>query len=370
MPGTDAHLLVYNEGGLDRHYALPKYGDAHHVAFDGTDYLVTSTSTNSIVRLSPNGEIREWRADGKGDAWHLNGVFVRDGSVYACAFGRFSEDLGWKPHARNGTGVVFDIRTGEDVLRGLRCPHHPVWINGSWLVCNSAEHELLDMDEKGGVRRRLRLGGWTRGIAVYGDLVFAGISAPRHDANNLNTSASFAIVSLSSWELLDQVPVPSVEIGDLEVVPASLVDAVRRAGPCVDKLNLQMLPLAPIENGSIRLEALEIPRAVGAGSHFECRVRLENLTPHVLQSIQPNPVHLSYHWADRGSGEVIVFDGERTRLTFAVAGGSVTFHTLNVQAPASPGDRLLQLTLVQEAVRWFDAPPTYMRAEVPVLVTP
>jgi acetolactate synthase I/II/III large subunit len=368
-PGEPANLLVYSCQGLDRHHVLEGLGDAHHVTFDGPDYLLVSTATNSLVWLSPDGARREWKAPGAGDAWHLNGAFLKNGSILVSAFGRFSNEQGWRANARNGTGIVFDLKSGRDILSGLACPHHPLWIDGAWMVCNSAAHEVLRIDEQGGVLHRLNVGGWTRGVAASGDCLFVGVSAPRHDPGTQISTSSIAVISRRTWEMLYRLPLPSLEIGGLAMVPDALVDAIRRASRAVADLELQMLPLAPLSGALLRLEPVEVPCVVRADSDFQCRVMFENRSPHRLQSISPNPVFFSYHWIVPRGGEVAVFDGVRTRLAPAVPSGSRVFQNVNVHAPRAAGRYLLQLTLVQERVRWFDEPPTRLSAEMNILVS-
>jgi hypothetical protein len=368
LPGATAHLLVYTDQGIERHFALEDLGDAHQVAFDGANYVLVSTATNSIVWLSPCGARREWKAPGNGDAWHLNSVFSKDGHLFISAFGRFSDASGWRTHARTGTGIVFDLDTGRDVLAGLCCPHHPIWLDGFWVVCNSALHEVLEMDEQGTVRRRVHVGGWSRGIAASDDHLFVGVSAPRHDPDLRDTTASVAVICRRTWALLERVPLPALEIGSLAIAPTRLVDAVRRSAADLDKLELQMLPLEPLPAGSIRLGLLDSPETVESNEEFLLRVSVENLSRIRLQSVTPNPVHLSYHWTDRSGKETIVLDGIRTPLNPPLASGQACVYTMRVMSPKNPGEYMLQVTLVQERVRWFDWPPTNLCSEVKVLV--
>ena len=181
---TNRRICSSTARGLERHHVLEDLGDAHHVTFDGPDYLLVSTATNSLVWLSPTGSRRQCKMPGTGDAWHLNGAFLNNGSTLVCAFGRFADEQGWRANARNGTGVVFDLKSGQDVLSGLSCPHHPIWLDGEWVVCNSAAHEVLRIDEHGGGRQRVNVGGWSRGLAASDDCLFVGVSAPRHDPDN------------------------------------------------------------------------------------------------------------------------------------------------------------------------------------------
>jgi hypothetical protein len=65
------------------------------------------------------------------------------------------------------------------------------------------------------------------------------------------------------------------------------------------------------------------------------------------------PVHLSYHWLDKG-GKVIVHDGERTPLGNDLPAGATAEVNAIVKGPPTPGDYTLLFTFVEEGVRWFN----------------
>jgi len=75
-----------------------------------------------------------------------------------------------------------------------------------------------------------------------------------------------------------------------------------------------------------------------------------------------------YHWIGQ-NGSIAVFDGQRTALAPALAPGARRRYCVRVRPPAAAGRWTLRLTLVQEAVRWFDAPPTSLWIDVPVDVS-
>jgi hypothetical protein len=66
------------------------------------------------------------------------------------------------------------------------------------------------------------------------------------------------------------------------------------------------------------------------------------------------PVYLSYHWLDENGGTVI-FDGFRTPLPWKeIPPGNRVQATVMVEVPKEPGNFILELTLVQEGVTWFE----------------
>jgi len=127
-----SELLLYDANGVDRYVRLDEVVDPHDVVWDGTHYVVASTTANSLFWLSAQGEVvRRWQATGDGDAWHLNSLALGDGRLYAAAFGRFDHHRDWIEHKHDGRGIVFDVESGRDVLTGLDCPHHPRRLEGS-----------------------------------------------------------------------------------------------------------------------------------------------------------------------------------------------------------------------------------------------
>src|SRR5205807_2289854 len=105
---------------------------------------------------------------------------------------------------------------------------HPRFVDGAWLICNSAKQELLQLDGLSGeVRRKLELRGWTRGVCVSDDLIFVGESAMR--TNSLpSSSATIAIISRKDFSLLHRIEVPCREIYDLILIPNSMLAGLRR----------------------------------------------------------------------------------------------------------------------------------------------
>ncbi|MFC2145057.1 LCP family protein [Actinomycetota bacterium] len=67
-----------------------------------------------------------------------------------------------------------------------------------------------------------------------------------------------------------------------------------------------------------------------------------------------NPIYLGYHWIDFNTKEMVVFDGERSIISYdgVDVGQEVTFD-LKIITPPEPGDYVLQVDLVHEGVTWF-----------------
>lgn len=65
------------------------------------------------------------------------------------------------------------------------------------------------------------------------------------------------------------------------------------------------------------------------------------------------PVHLAYHWYDR-SGNLVVWDGERTVLPKDLGEGESVKVQATIKAPDKAGEYVLRMTMVQEFVAWFE----------------
>jgi len=130
-----------------------------------------------------------------------------------------------------------------------------------------------------------------------------------------------------------------------------------------------MEPALSIEKGDLAIEILSAPAAVPAGSTFTVSVLVQNRSGTSLKSCPPHPVHLSYHWLDAASGRTVLFDGDRTPLDPALAAGSQQRYSLNVRSLPQKNTYVLRTTLVQEYVRWLDAPPVEAFRDVSIEMT-
>ncbi|KAM3103177.1 methyltransferase domain-containing protein [Phormidesmis sp. 146-12] len=141
--------------------------------------------------------------------------------------------------------------------------------------------------------------------------------------------------------------------------------------------HLHMPPLPEIPVDKIKLKARQVPTELTTNRKFSISVELTNSSDFVLNSYSPNPVHLSYHWMNEQATQRIVYGGERTKLLppLTQASGILSFnrqvattYQMQLQAPTQSGRYVLRLTLVQEAIRWFDDPPTYLAEDFIVTI--
>jgi hypothetical protein len=368
---SSGELLICDDRGVEAYRRVDALCDSHDVVWHDGGLVVVSTSTNALLWLTPAGDVtRTWQAPGTGDAWHLNSLLVDRGRLLACAFGRFAEHRGWAaPGAAQGQGFVFDVETGEEILRGFTCPHHPMRIGDRWAVCDSREQTFVVLDDDGRVLERVALGGWTRGVAVSADRVYVGISARRGEA--AGETASVAVLDRATLREIDRVSLPCREVYEVAVVPAPLLGGLERgfrtnavrtadedqhalfraAGVEPERLWAVSEPL-PEEACRVELDA-EAPTKMRAGEAAQVPWTLANRGGAVLHSAEPYPVHVAARWFSADGGGVLA-ESERALLPRAVPPGAEVSGTLRVEAPPGAGHRLLRISPVQEQVRWFD----------------
>jgi 2-polyprenyl-3-methyl-5-hydroxy-6-metoxy-1,4-benzoquinol methylase len=121
-----------------------------------------------------------------------------------------------------------------------------------------------------------------------------------------------------------------------------------------------------IDPGEIGLSVEDRRDLVAPGGTFVFPVRVRNSGKIALRSVPPHPVNLSYHWVREETGQIEVWDGERSPLLPPCE--SAGSYPLRVVAPRSVGRYLLRVTLVQEGVRWFDQAPAALFVDLPVMV--
>ena len=82
----------------------------------------------------------------------------------------------------DGSGIVFDVESGRDLVTGLACPHHPrrSTAHGSCATPPGASFSSWTTRVASSVDLELR--SWTRGLAVAEGTFFVGESSTREGA--------------------------------------------------------------------------------------------------------------------------------------------------------------------------------------------
>ena len=229
--GTE--VLHYSARGFERHTHIRGFTDPHDVLWDGKHYVAVSAFQDCVVWVAPGGEVvRCYQPSPGGDCWHLNCLVVHEGIIYVTAFGRFKQRRGWAGHQREGTGVLFRMDNGADVLGGLCCPHSPRRIGNEWVLCNSFTGELMVYKAGGELVRRMQLNDWVRGLAFADHQILVGESVNRQLTTDVR-GASVAVLDRRTWNVLGRLKLPYREVYDLALVSLDLLNGLRGApGPC------------------------------------------------------------------------------------------------------------------------------------------
>lgn len=116
----------------------------------------------------------------------------------------------------------------------------------------------------------------------------------------------------------------------------------------------RMEALPPEAVARVSLDVGAVPREVGLSEMFWIDVTVRNATNIPLATSPPFPVHLAYHWIHESTRQMVVFDGQRSELVPGVQANASTRCWMRVVAPSLPGKYILQPTIVQEVVWWFE----------------
>lgn len=201
----------------------------HDLAFIGGRLHANAVGHNAVVRFGEGGKFehvwwprsveRRGRPDFSRNYLQLNSI-AAGRTLRASYFTASSASIGrWVPgqlrYPVDGRGVVFSGRSGEPVCTGLTRPHSARLAGGRLWVANSGYGEV-GFVAGGTLDVVARLPGWTRGLAIVGDIAFVGTSRviPRYAAYapGLDLTASRCAVyavSLSSGRVLGSLEWPA-----------------------------------------------------------------------------------------------------------------------------------------------------------------
>jgi hypothetical protein len=219
-------LIVHGMQGATE-IAVEGLVDPHDIVWTGDAYAIACAGVNRIVYVSPAGEVvGTWQAPGHGDAWHLNSLLLVGGELHVCAFGRHERHRQWnEPGADPSSGFVLNLATGAEVVSGCFSPHHPRFVDGEWIICDSGRRALTRIDAGGRRAADVVLDGWTRGLAVLDGSLLVGESPGRTEPSGV--TATVAVVDRASWQVVERFPVPAREVYDIVLAPTELVASIR-----------------------------------------------------------------------------------------------------------------------------------------------
>ena len=372
--GSPAELVVYDETGVRRYHRLDNVSTPHDILVVDGNVLVAATMQNEVQCVSPDGEVAwRWQAPGEADSWHLNSLARYGDRTVVCGFGEFLRRRGWDENGKPASGRVVDLETGEPILEGLKAPHNPWYEDGTWLVCDSAEGELVEIDDTTREEtRRLTLPGWPRGLVATDEHLFIGLSPHRHAASSVETAA-VAVVDRANWSVLGLVNLPAREVYALALVPAALVEGARQGfGANQTRVHeqgqLQMFdrlgvrprrlwavgdPLSDDEcQATITLDG-PVVDDVEAGSLLTLDCLVRNTGAGMLTPAPPFPVRVVHRWLDVDGVEVPT-QAIRSALPQSLPPEAVTRVPVRTRVPDAPGAYRLRVTLEQDGGAPFD----------------
>jgi Domain of unknown function (DUF4915) len=226
-PEAGSFRMVVQGPDLRTELTVDGHNDPHDIVWTGGSYAIACAGSNAIVHVGADGNPSGvWKAPGEGDAWHLNSLLLVDGELHVSAFGSFERHREWgEPDADPAAGFVLNIATDTKALTGLYSPHHPRRFERDWVVRNSGHRALTRIDAgTGSITGDTLLEGWTRGLAAYDDTQLVGESPGRTEPPQV--TATVAVVSADTWEVVDRFVVPAREIYDIVLAPADLVRSI------------------------------------------------------------------------------------------------------------------------------------------------
>ena len=168
------------------HHSGPVMG--HDLAWCGDRLWLVNTLFNGLVTIEGDWSfVPQWHPSfvsgwAAGDRCHLNGLAIAEdgsGPAWVTALGETDTQHGWRENKADG-GCLLHVPSGEVVLRGLSMPHSPRLYNGKVFLLDSGRGALSRLDPGNGKLQTLvTLPGFTRGLDLYGDLAFIGLSRVR-----------------------------------------------------------------------------------------------------------------------------------------------------------------------------------------------
>ena len=223
-----AEVRRWLEGEVHRIELTKRSLDLHDLRWHGGRLLVVATQINTIFEFdSAFRELRHWVLQGEEDSCHVNSVCIHDGRILASRFGNFLKHRGYSGHSREA-GEVYDVETGEVLLRNLSQPHSLVSHEGSLWLCDSETHRVLEFrDWK--LQRALEVDGYARGLALADGFAFIGLSRSRNADSGSRESAAVLRVKLATGAEVERTALPVNEVYDIRVMDHAGIPSLRDA---------------------------------------------------------------------------------------------------------------------------------------------
>lgn len=164
--------------------------DIHEMAYGTQGLWFVNTRFSALCTLNENFSfVPRWSPPfitslAPEDRCHLNGLCLENGEPkYATALGETDSEGGWRSNKKDG-GILMDIPSGKIIARGLSMPHSPRLYDGNLWLLESGYGRVGTLDPKNGKYTTLcEVDGFTRGLAMIGNIAFVGLSQIRESAS-------------------------------------------------------------------------------------------------------------------------------------------------------------------------------------------
>lgn len=199
--------VTYHTGNLD----------LHDLRFGANDQLfAVNTLFSSIITIDDDYNFTPyWQPKFidklvSEDRCHLNGMIVKDGQPkYATAFNTGNSFQSWRENITE-TGVLIDVESNEIIAENLAMPHSPRIFSNDVYVLLSATGELVKIDVKGGQKETIvKLNGFVRGMDLYKDYLFIGLSKLRKNSSTFG-KLPFAEMANEAGIVIVHLPTASI----------------------------------------------------------------------------------------------------------------------------------------------------------------
>jgi hypothetical protein len=170
---------------------------------------------------------------------------------------------------------------------------------------------------------------------------------------------------------LTRVRSSSIDITGSLVASWNEIDSWTRGYHRVD-VNRQisgMGKLSPETVSKISLDVSAVPQEVRVSAVFWLDAKVTNRTNETYYPATPFPVRLAYHWLQKATRQMVIFDGKRSELFPLLEANATARYPMTIVAPSLPGEYILQATMVQDGVCWFEGIRPDIVQEFAVLVT-
>lgn len=219
--------VTYHTGPLDIHDL--RFGS------DGSLYAV-NTLFSCIIKISDDYNFTPYWTPPfidrlvSEDRCHLNGMALIDGvPKYATAFNQGNSHQSWRENITK-SGVIFDLDTNKAIIGNLAMPHSPRLFGDDLFVLLSATGELIKIDMNNGKYEVVvKLEGFVRGMSLYKDYLFIGLSKLRKNSSTFGklefaqkaNQCGIMVVHLPTGSIAGKITYLSSldEIYDVHVLP-------------------------------------------------------------------------------------------------------------------------------------------------------